>query len=61
MNRFLKIGLVVFSVAAGVGVALVGISHWSQKQLGEIFKDMDLNGLEEDETEVIPEVKNQKS
>lgn len=61
MKHFLKVILIVFSTVAGVIMALVGFSYWLQKQLDEVFGDINNLDFEEEETGVVPEVVKSKS
>lgn len=56
MKRSLKVILATLSVVAGAAMVLVGFSYWLQKQIGEVFGDVDWDGFEEEETGIVPEI-----
>ena len=56
MKRSLKVILATFSVVAGAAMVLVGFSYWLQKQIDEVFGDVDWDGFEEEETGIVPEI-----
>ena len=61
MKRFLKTSLVVISAVAGVTAILVGFSYWLQKQVDEVFGDIDWGeGFEEEKTGLTPEIVEEK-
>ncbi len=60
MKRFLKVALVVVSVITGAIVMLMAFTCWLQKQLDEVFGNINLD-FEEEETGVVPEVVKSKS
>lgn len=62
MKRFLKASLIVLSTVAGIAAAFIGFSHWLQKQLDEVFGDIDWgDGFEEEKSGIIPEIVEEKT
>ena len=56
MKRSLKVILATLSAVAGATMVLVRFSYWLQKQIDEVFGDVDWDGFEEEETGIVPEI-----
>lgn len=62
MKRFLKASLIVLSAVAGIAATFIGFSYWLQKQLDEVFGDIDWgDGFEEEKSGIIPEIVEEKT